>query len=111
MSATDVSDTLQVALQGSGLNQVKVLHRPRLLSDNGPSYVSNELGKWLEASASAQRESGNYMADPQHPRLSMGPPNSYCSGPSPTRFTCGPRAMQKDKMQPVPLKPVKAIRR
>src|SRR6478735_8227429 len=37
MSATDVSDTLQVALQGSGLNQVKVLHRPRLLSDNGPS--------------------------------------------------------------------------
>ena len=37
MSATDVSDTLQVALQASGLNQVKVLHRPRLLSDNGPS--------------------------------------------------------------------------
>lgn len=48
MSATDVSDTLQVALQGSGLNQVKVLHRPRLLSDNGPSYVSSELGKWLD---------------------------------------------------------------
>src|SRR2546423_14016217 len=47
MSATDVSDTLQVALRGSGLNQVKVLHRPRLLSDNGPSYVSSELGKWL----------------------------------------------------------------
>src|SRR5262249_50061210 len=48
MSATDVSDTLQVAMRGSGLNQVKVLHRPRLLSDNGPSYVSSELGKWLE---------------------------------------------------------------
>src|SRR5499427_3891544 len=48
MSATDVSDTLQVALQGSGLSQVKVLHRPRLLSDNGPSYVSSELGEWLE---------------------------------------------------------------
>ena len=30
MSATDVSDTLQVALRGSGLKQVKVLHRPRL---------------------------------------------------------------------------------
>jgi hypothetical protein len=30
MSATDVSDTLQVALRGSGLNQVKLLHRPRL---------------------------------------------------------------------------------
>ena len=46
MSATDVSDTLQV--QWSGLNQLKVLHRPRLLSDNGPSYVSSELGEWLE---------------------------------------------------------------
>src|SRR6516164_6425971 len=38
----------QASLRGSGLNQVKVLHRPRLLSDNGPSYVSSELGKWLE---------------------------------------------------------------
>src|ERR1700719_2038812 len=47
MSATDVSDTLQVALQASGLNQVKVRHRPRLLSDNGPSYVSSELSEWL----------------------------------------------------------------
>ena len=34
--------------EGSGLSQVKVLHRPRLLSDNAPSYVSSELGKWLE---------------------------------------------------------------
>ena len=48
MAATDVTDTLQVALQVSGLDQVKVLHRPRLLSDNGPSYVSSELGEWLE---------------------------------------------------------------
>ena len=48
MAATDVSDTLQAALQASGLDQVKVLHRPRLLSDNGPSYVASELGQWLE---------------------------------------------------------------
>src|SRR5262249_46848887 len=48
MAATDVSNTLQAALRGSGLNQVKLLHRPRLLSDNGPSYVSSQLGKWLE---------------------------------------------------------------
>ena len=47
MSATDVSDTLQIALQTSGLNQVKVLHRPRLLSDNGPSYLSSDLANWL----------------------------------------------------------------
>jgi len=48
MSATDVSDTLQVALQACGLDRVKVVHRPRLLSDNGPSYVSSELGDWLD---------------------------------------------------------------
>ena len=48
MAATDVSDTFKLALQASGLDQVKVLHRPRLLSDNGPSYVSSELGQWLE---------------------------------------------------------------
>ena len=48
MSAADVSDTLQLALKASGLDQVNVLHRPRLLSDNGPSYVSSELGDWLK---------------------------------------------------------------
>jgi hypothetical protein len=42
------ADTLQVALQASGLNQVKILYRPRLLSDNGPSLMSSELADWLE---------------------------------------------------------------
>ena len=41
------ADTLQVAPQAS-LDRVKVLHLPRLLSDNGLSYVSSELSKWLE---------------------------------------------------------------
>src|ERR1700741_4660982 len=48
MAATDVSDTLQAALQASGLDKAKVLHRPRLLSDNGPSYMASELGQWLQ---------------------------------------------------------------
>ena len=48
MSATDVSDTLEIALQTSGLNHVKVLHRPRLMSDNGPSYLSSDLANWLD---------------------------------------------------------------
>jgi hypothetical protein len=39
-AAIDVSDTLAVALRNSGLERVRVRHRPRLLSDNGPSYVS-----------------------------------------------------------------------
>ena len=35
MKAEDVTDTLGLALAASGLRQAKVVHRPRLLSDNG----------------------------------------------------------------------------
>ena len=48
MKAEDVTDTLKLALQASGLHQATVMHRPRLLSDNGSSYVSGDLAKWLE---------------------------------------------------------------
>ena len=54
MVASDLSHTLQVMLQTSGLNQVKVLRRPRLPSDNGPSYVSRELSDWLEHNSISQ---------------------------------------------------------
>lgn len=47
MTSSDVADTLQMALKASGLSRANVRHRPRLLSDNGPSYVSAELGQWL----------------------------------------------------------------
>jgi transposase InsO family protein len=43
----DVTDTLEQALQASGCDQVAVQHKPRLLSDNGASYVSGELADWL----------------------------------------------------------------
>ena len=45
MSAGDVSDTLEDALDIAGL---KNGNRPRLLSDNGPCYISAELKLWLE---------------------------------------------------------------
>ena len=48
MSASDVEDTLDLALEASGLEQAKVQHRPRLLSDNGPCYISGELAEYLE---------------------------------------------------------------
>jgi putative transposase len=48
MKAEDVTDTLELALQASGVDQVNVAHRPRLLSDNGPSYVSVALAAWLD---------------------------------------------------------------
>ena len=48
MKADEVTATLEMALDASGLDKAKVLHRPRLLSDNGSSYVSNDLAKWME---------------------------------------------------------------
>jgi putative transposase len=48
MKAEDVTDTLKLALQASGLEQAEVVHRPRLLSDNGSSYISSDLATWLE---------------------------------------------------------------
>jgi putative transposase len=48
MKAQDVSDTLELALAKSGLDHVNVGHRPRLLSDNGSSYISADLAEWLD---------------------------------------------------------------
>ena len=47
MKAGDVTDTLEMALQASGCDQANVVHRPRLLSDNGSSYISGDLAEWL----------------------------------------------------------------
>jgi len=48
MKVGDVTDTLELALQASGCDQVNVLHKPRLLSDNGASYISGDLAEWLD---------------------------------------------------------------
>ena len=40
MKAEDVSDTLELALKTSGCDQARARHKPRLLSDNGASYIS-----------------------------------------------------------------------
>jgi putative transposase len=47
MMTSDVTDTLELALQASGCDQARIIHKPRLLSDNGPSYVSAELADYL----------------------------------------------------------------
>ncbi|MBL4879620.1 MAG: IS3 family transposase [Hyphomonas sp.] len=49
MRAEDVTDTLDMALAASGCDHANVLHRPRLLSDNGPSYIAGELAEYIEA--------------------------------------------------------------
>jgi putative transposase len=49
MRAEDVTDTLELALEASGCDQAHVHHKPRLLSDNGPSYIAEELADYIEA--------------------------------------------------------------
>jgi putative transposase len=63
MNASDVSDTLDDALCFTGLNQVKVKHKPRLLSDNGPSYISSELAQYLE-----EQNMKHTRGKPYHPQ-------------------------------------------
>ena len=48
MAATDVEQTLEMALQLSGVTHIKVKHRPRLLSDNGPALVSKPFAEYLK---------------------------------------------------------------
>jgi transposase InsO family protein len=48
MATTDVTETLDEALALTGVQSVRVRHRSRLLSDNGPAYVSKDLRDYLE---------------------------------------------------------------
>jgi putative transposase len=48
MTAQDVTDTLDLALQQSGLALSDFRHRPRLLSDNGPCYLAADLADYLQ---------------------------------------------------------------
>jgi len=63
MKVGDVTDTLDLALQASGCDRATVLHKPRLLSDNGSSYISGELADWLE-----DRQMDHVRGAPYHPQ-------------------------------------------
>jgi putative transposase len=63
MKAGDVTDTLELALIASGCNQAHVRHKPRLLSDNGSSYISGELAEWLD-----EQRMSHVRGAPYHPQ-------------------------------------------
>lgn len=63
MRTDDITITLDLALKASGLDPVRVVHRPRLLSDNDSFYVSEDLAKWL-----ADKRMGNVRGAPYHPQ-------------------------------------------
>ena len=63
MKAADVTDTLKLALKASGCDKANVVHKPRLLSDNGSSYISGDLAEWLE-----NHKIGHVRGAPYHPQ-------------------------------------------
>jgi len=63
MCASDVTATLDQALRASGLDHINVKQRPRLLSDNGSSYVADDLARWLE-----HKGMQHVRGAPYHPR-------------------------------------------
>ena len=63
MGATDVTETLDDALARTGVHSVRVRHRPRLLSDNGPAYVSKDLRAYLK-----ERGFEHTRGRPYHPQ-------------------------------------------
>ena len=63
MGATDVTETLDQALAITGVAQIRVKHRPRLLSDNGSAYLSGELRDYL-----GDRQMAHTRGRPYHPQ-------------------------------------------
>jgi transposase InsO family protein/transposase-like protein len=62
MSARDVKQTLDLALEKTGVRKIQVRHRPRLLSDNGSCYIAGELQQYL-----AQQGMEHTRGAPYHP--------------------------------------------
>jgi putative transposase len=63
MGERDVEETLELTLKKTGLEKARVRHRPRLLSDNGPAYLSKDLKKYLE-----RKNIDHIRGRPYHPQ-------------------------------------------
>ena len=63
MRASDVTETIALALTASGCDRAVVQHKPRLLSDNGSCYISGDLAKWLE-----EQKMDHVRGAPFHPQ-------------------------------------------
>src|SRR6202042_65501 len=63
MKALDATATLDLALFASGLDKMTVVHRLRLLSDNGASYVATDLAQCLD-----QQKMEHVRSAPYHPQ-------------------------------------------
>lgn len=62
MTADDVKPVLDIAIKRIGVKHVDVYQRPRLLSDNGPCFVSSSLREYLQ-----DQKMNHTRGKPYHP--------------------------------------------
>ncbi len=62
MRVEDVTETLDLARAATGVGRVRVEHKPRLLSDNGPCYIARDLATYLR-----EHGLGHTRGRPYHP--------------------------------------------
>jgi len=74
MGADDVEETLKMALAETGLETARVCHRPRLLSDKGPAYLSRDLARFLK-----RKHMDHVRGAPYHPMTQGKIERWHCS--------------------------------